>query len=68
MKRDWTEANKQLRDLNIQIAEERGRPELEQEEKEANVLDPQLTAAQIKKSIRRMRKCQQRTINLRARK
>lgn len=67
MPKDWTESNKRLRDLNIQVAEERGRPELEQEEKEAITLDLHLTAAQIKKSIRRMRKCQQKTINQRAR-
>ncbi len=55
MKRDWTDANKQLRDKNIQIANERGRAELKDDNKESIKLN--VKASQIKEKIRRMKKC-----------
>jgi hypothetical protein len=53
--KDWTKANKLLREKNIQIAKERGRDELKDDNKESIKLN--VKASQIKKKIRRMKKC-----------
>ena len=47
----YKEANKRLRDENIRIAEERGRPELENDQEKGISLN--LTAPQIRKKLRR---------------
>ena len=48
---DRKELNKKLRDGNIRIAEERGRSELENDQKKG--IDLNLTARQIRKKLRR---------------